>query len=411
MIISLILSAVRSGHLAVWLAIATTLVATGQADAAPGILANEPISQTDSTTIDDLQLLDLFWKSDVARRESALFVKCEGDARATARLFFPAAQILAIRSANGECQYELGKDAELSADGRTLSLTENSRIPYLQQSALFPPAGSERSISHKAGDVNRSVLFDNAHWFHDQQIEVTYRHATELWPTATPSFAGNQLPNFMAKLRAGEPVSLGVSGDSIAAGGNASGTTKAAPGMPAFPELVAAQLERTYASKVLLHNRAVGGWTAPDGLADLDALLADKPDLIIIAYGMNDVGGRNPAAFRSAISAMLSRIREANPKIEVILVSPMLGNAAWAHTPPAMFPLYRDALASLAGPGVALADVTTLWGTILTRKREVDLTGNGVNHPNDFGHRLYAQAVLALLAQPGPSETAAPSSH
>jgi hypothetical protein len=26
-----------------------------------------------------------------------------------------------------------------------------------------------------------------------------------------------------------------------------------------------------------------------------------------------------------------------------------------------------------------------------------DLTGNGLNHPNDFGHRLYAQGVLELI--------------
>jgi hypothetical protein len=23
--------------------------------------------------------------------------------------------------------------------------------------------------------------------------------------------------------------------------------------------------------------------------------------------------------------------------------------------------------------------------------------GNGINHPNDFGHRVYAQVILALL--------------
>lgn len=62
-----------------------------------------------------------------------------------------------------------------------------------------------------------------------------------------------------------------------------------------------------------------------------------------------------------------------------------------------MFFRYRDALATFRGPGVAMANLTDLWNVLLTRKREVDLQGNGVNHPNDFGHRLYAQAILALL--------------
>ena len=34
---------------------------------------------------------------------------------------------------------------------------------------------------------------------------------------------------------------------------------------------------------------------------------------------------------------------------------------------------------------------------LLARKSDFDLTGNGLNHPNDFGHRLYAQMILALL--------------
>ena len=63
-----------------------------------------------------------------------------------------------------------------------------------------------------------------------------------------------------------------------------------------------------------------------------------------------------------------------------------------------MFPQYRDALASLCGKGVALADVTSLWTDLLNRKRYYDVTGNGVNHTNDFGHRLYAQVILGLLA-------------
>jgi hypothetical protein len=49
---------------------------------------------------------------------------------------------------------------------------------------------------------------------------------------------------------------------------------------------------------------------------------------------------------------------------------------------------------------VALADVTQVWTEMLRQKPDFDLTGNGLNHPNDFGHRLYAQALLQVLAAP-----------
>jgi hypothetical protein len=65
-----------------------------------------------------------------------------------------------------------------------------------------------------------------------------------------------------------------------------------------------------------------------------------------------------------------------------------------------MFPQYRDALAEFVGPGVALADVTQVWDVLLKSKHDLDLTGNGLNHPNDYGHRLYAQTILSLLVPP-----------
>ena len=44
--------------------------------------------------------------------------------------------------------------------------------------------------------------------------------------------------------------------------------------------------------------------------------------------------------------------------------------------------------------------MTAVWQTLLARKHYLDMTGNGVNHPNDYGHRLYAQVILALLVDP-----------
>jgi lysophospholipase L1-like esterase len=126
-------------------------------------------------------------------------------------------------------------------------------------------------------------------------------------------------------------------------------------------------------------------------------LLAEKPHLIVMAYGMNDVGRRDPAWFSDRAREFVSRVRAADPNIELILVTPMLGHAEWVHTPREMFGKYRDELKALAGPGIAFVDVGDVWAELLARKHDLDLTGNGLNHPNDFGHRLYAQSILAVL--------------
>jgi acyl-CoA thioesterase-1 len=84
----------------------------------------------------------------------------------------------------------------------------------------------------------------------------------------------------------------------------------------------------------------------------------------------------------------------------------MLGNRDWIRLKHEVFPKYRDELAELCERGIALADMTSVWSEFLKRKKDSDLTGNGVNHPNDFGHRVYAQVLSALLVD---SETLAAS--
>src|SRR5262249_10835764 len=148
-----------------------------------------------------------------------------------------------------------------------------------------------------------------------------------------PPWDEHALPRTLARLRAGQPLRIGISGDSIAAGGDASGLSMTAPHMPPFAELVAAQLESSYGAEIVLRNRAVGGWSISNGNEDLDKLLAENPHLIILAYGMNDVGRRDPDWFRQQAEQFLTRVRTANPESEIILVAPMLGNAEWVQTP------------------------------------------------------------------------------
>ena len=370
----------------------------------------KPVEVAVRDMLPDLHLLEPFWRSATVHRESVLFVRDAADRPANGRLLFPATKVIAVHSADGRTQYQPGTDFNLSPDGSRLELTEKSRIPFLAAADLFPPKGKlppwsggasaqPQSIPHKVGDPETFILFNNGHWFHDQQIEVTYTRQAADWPGEIPRFDATRLPKTIARLKAKEKLTIGVSGDSITYGMNASGLSGAPPFMPMYPDLVAAQLRATYGGEIALFNRAVGGWSVPNGQADLDTLLAHEPDLVLIAYGMNDVGRRNAAVYKEGIQQMITRIKAARPQAEIILVATMLGNDQWQHTPREEFPRYRGALASLCGEGVALADLTSLWTEMLKRKRDSDLTGNGVNHPGDFGHRVYASAVLSLLVE------------
>ncbi|MBC7967516.1 MAG: prolyl oligopeptidase family serine peptidase, partial [Fuerstia sp.] len=137
-------------------------------------------------------------------------------------------------------------------------------------------------------------------------------------------------------------------------------------------------------------------------------VVAAKPDLVILAFGMNDSSGRSAEEYKSNTLAMIKAVREAQPQAEFILIATMLGNRDWVTLKHELFPQYRTALQELTEPGIALADMTSIWTEMLNRKQDWDLTGNGVNHPNDFGHRVYAQVLTTLLVPPNVETAAAP---
>lgn len=346
-------------------------------------------------SLPELHLLEPVWSSPVVHRESSVLLQKDANSPVIARLAFSAEEIIEIRTANREHRYAVGADVVLSADKQTLTFKKPQPVQPLTDSELYPPKDAPNSYRHRASNPEQNLLYRPGNWFHEHNVEITYRRT----PFAQQAQrATDLLPKTLARLKAGEPLTLGISGDSISTGLDASGLFQTAPYQPGYPDLVAAQLQATFKSEVALHNRAVSGWSIANGLSDLDKLLADKPQLIIVAYGMNDVGRRDPKWFSDRTREFVQRVKAADPDIELILVSPMLGNSEWVHTPREMFAKYRDELQALTGPGVALADVTQVWDLLLKQKHDLDITGNGLNHPNDFGHRLYAQTVLSLLA-------------
>lgn len=351
--------------------------------------------------VDSLHLLESAWASPVVHRESSILLRDSDNGPVLARLAFPATEVVEIVSADRKVRFELGKDVTLGDDRKTLVFSDPKSIPVIRSQDLFPPEGSPNSYRHRLNHPEQNLLYAPGRWFHDRDVEVTYRREVsdgDRGLMARPADdAASLLPKTLARLRARQPLTLGMAGDSISTGLDASGLTHAAPFQPGYPDLVAAQLQATFQSEITLPNRAVSGTSIVNGLADLDRMLAEKPHCLIVAYGMNDVGRRDPEWFGKQVRDYVERARKADAELEIILVAPMLGHGEWIHTPREMFARYRDQLKPLVGPGVALADVTSVWDRMLQSKHDLDLTGNGLNHPNDFGHRLYAQVVLGQL--------------
>jgi len=339
--------------------------------------------------------LQPFWRSDTMYGESVLFIKyAEGESPRACLLFEPT-KILSVGSSSGEVQYEEGKDYVWEKGSREITLPAGSRIVCKSPMDLRRPAGSQPfKLTHRDGQGE--ILFGGGHEYHDMQTVVTYTHEGK-WRGPTPEVAREQLPRTLQRLAEKKPLKIALFGDSISTGCNASGWAKTAPHQPPFQDLLVKNLESHYGGPVTLENFAVGGTDTSWGLANIQKVTDAAPDLVILAFGMNDSAGRPAKDYQANIRAMMESVRQARPDTEFILVATMLGNCEWTALHAELFPQFRDALSELCGPGTALADVTSVWAEFMKCKRDWDLTGNGVNHPNDFGHRVYAQVLSALL--------------
>jgi lysophospholipase L1-like esterase len=346
------------------------------------------------------ELLRPFWSGDVVEGESVLFVRDEQATEARAAVLFPIQDVLSVRNSVGDVTYENGRDYIWKPGSREIVLPAGSRIVSRTPQELRRPAGSQKyALTHRDG--NGEILFGGRLEYAEMQTCITYRHEPGTWKGSVPKFDPKALPRSVARLTKREPLTIVTLGDSISAGANASALYDAAPYQPAYPELVRHELAERFGGEVQMTNLAVGGKDTGWGLTQIKKVVAANPHLVILAFGMNDSSGRSPQSYKEMTQKMISAIRERLPECEFILVASMLGNRDWTTLKHEVFPQYRDALAELVAPGIALADLTSVWTGFLDLKKDWDQTGNGVNHPNDFGHRVYAQVITTLLGPGG----------
>lgn len=336
------------------------------------------------------QLMSPIWDSEIIYDEFLTMVRSNGAVQAP--LLFEPKEVISVTSADKLMEYEEGKDWFVR--GNMFCLTEGSRIFSFEEDELV--FDNERPEECFPTTDGRYSLFKEGHYFHDRQIAVTYKKASNNLEFA-PDFCGDLLPKTMMKLRDKKPVKVVLFGDSIAAGANSSGMTLTTPFLPRWGNLFVESLRRYYGTKVELSNPSVGGKDSYWGLENAKAKVADyHPDLAIIAFGMNDRDKGD--VFAENIRKIVERVRESSPKTEFILCATTVPNKNVEG-----FYFYQDehleALLKLKQEGIAIADFYSMQKSLLSKKRFIDMTGNNLNHPNDFLIRCHAQLLSAMLIE------------
>jgi lysophospholipase L1-like esterase len=328
--------------------------------------------------------------------EPVLFIRHSADAAPEGNLLFKPKRLLRAYAANRSTEFPV---TDFDIIDRKIVYKGKEKIPSLNANELFPPEKTARSIGMHT-DGKRYLLYSEGRFFHGNQICFDYETG-ETWAGITPVDQSARLPRLQAKLKNREMITVVLLGDSISAGANATGRMNVAPGFPPYSEQFVRRLKEISDGPVELHNLSRGGKSSPWGCEQVNDIKALKPALFIIAFGMNDASARYPVEkYIKNIKTVIDAVRQSVPDAEYTVVSSMTPNPFWNLDNPDYRMEYHKELRKMAAPHIAFCDVRTSWLYMLEKKNYLDLSGNGINHPNDFGHRLYADVLVQTVLGP-----------
>ena len=339
------------------------------------------------------KLMAPVWEGETSYMESVLPVENQYGGIDPIQLLYPIEEVIEVKNSELTVTYQKGVDYVVA--GGKLIIAEDGAIPTMSYSEFHPTTGQTGFE-----DVNGGyICFSEGDYFHSKQIVVTYTH-TETYEGYIPEGKSDLLPNVTTKLQKGEEIDLLVLGDSISVGANSSGWIGTNPYIPTYPELFAKYLATVYGGKVSLENPSVGGKDIIWGMNKINGVLetSDNVDLAVIAFGMND-GSKDATTFVEYANIIVDSIKTKFPEADVMLVATMLPNpdAKFFNLNQANF--YDAMVETCEKEGVAVVNMTGVHESLLQRKRYADMTGNNVNHPNDYLARVYAQTLFATLQE------------
>ena len=368
------------------------------------------------------------WKGKYMYNETVMFVGMDDQAS----LLYTPDEILSVTSYDLKTTYEKGKDYDV-VDGK-LVLLEGTRIPVISFDQYYHEKeipGMPAQLQVKLDGKKYFVYWGEGDTMTKWQVAVTYTHS-QTWEGFKPENS-DQCTKLIAKMEAGEDVTMIFYGDSITFGATSSSGAGVHPYAPPYTQMFTQYLAQKYGytikyvntgltgacvppaedtvfgtnGTITYINPAVGGWTSADGFNKFNEYV--KPfveqygcDFFLLAFGMNDAGN-TPKNEQKAIKKIADELYALKPEAEMLLVATMIPNPEAINGWYGNQHRFEDVFVALAndyveeGKSCAVAKMTSMSQRILENKRFRDHTGNNINHPNDFLGRLYAQVVFQTV--------------
>ncbi len=355
-------------------------------------------------TWDDPAVYTPYWLGNVIYNET---VMCIDDGKnISGKLQYAPVKILSVRNYALDAEFKEGTD--YTVEGNVISLTRGTTTaPYLTEEntrgvnipAPYRKVAQIANIETDYSMWGSNQFLTEGSLIYGHQLCVSYVYdVKDVDRSQFPGF-GSAAPKFLAKLKAGENVVIGLAGDSVGEGCSASSKFNHAPYMPQFPNLFSYALKAAYDGKVTIKNYCVGGTTSNDGVSKNVAasLVKAKSDIVLFHFGINDSGILSASKFKSNIKQIVDDTLAGNPECEFLYMKCFTPSPALYNDN--TFKEYWKAIDELAAEYDCFysVDLYTPSRTMLETKKYLDVTHNYVNHPNDFVIRLYAMELANLF--------------
>lgn len=173
-------------------------------------------------------------------------------------------------------------------------------------------------------------------------------------------------------------------------------------GRRAYPEMLEMALKRAYPkARVQVVNAGISGNTLPQGLARLGRdVLAHKPQLVTIMYGMNDLTRFSRADFKKHLIEMSTRCRDGGAA--VLLCTQ---NSIVAGRSPTILAEFTQAIHEVGRElKLPVADCHQAYEAVRARDAgEWALLMSDEIHPNMDGHKLFASVIARSITNKNDS--------
>lgn len=292
-------------------------------------------------------------------------------------------------------------DGTITYDINEFSFSNNTII-YKGKDILYLSDNEYEGIEGDPFDLSEMQRFRIKRPYYSEvmpqkkQLLVTYeaKNTTDYFSI----FDNNLLNDIKNKIANKKDIKIVVYGDSICRGMTSSGYLKREPFIPPWYELVKIGLEEKFGINVNIYNDSEIGMDALWGVNHMKERVPLDADLYIIGFGMNDgTGGVSEEFYINNIKEIIKYIGDKDTVLlSTIIPNPdaeLLDGTKFLNKQEKYYPFLK----SLENNHICVANFTEFHKNILVKKKYFDISGNNINHPNDFLGRCMAIGILRML--------------